>query len=103
MKKILTVLIVLAITSLSFKSYEDYKKSDAKVNQAEGIYIFLESTPLKEYEVLGTVKKTGIVWSGQPNEMFRTILRRARKDYPNIEAVIFDDIQMTHATCIKFK
>ncbi len=103
MKKILTVLIVLAITSLSFKSYEDYKKSDAKVNQAEGIYIFLESTPLKEYEVLGTVKKTGIVWSGQPNEMFRTILRRARRDYPNCDAVIFDDIQMTHATCIKFK
>ena len=94
MKKILTVLIVLAITSLSFKSYEDYKKSDAKVNQAEGIYIFLESTPLKEYEVLGTVKKTGIVWSGQPNEMLRIILRRARRDYPNCDAIIFDSFRI---------
>jgi hypothetical protein len=95
--------MILVLASFSFKSIEDYKKSDARVSQAEGLYIFLQSTPLKEYDVLGTVKKTGLVWTGKPEEMYRTILRRAKKDYPNCEAVIFDDIQMTHATCIKFK
>jgi hypothetical protein len=103
MKKLFIILMTIAITSLSFKAYEEYKKSDARVIQAEGVYIFLQSTPLREYDILGTVKKTGLVWTGQPEEMYRTILRRARRDYPNCEAVIFDDIQMTHATCIKFK
>jgi len=103
MKKIFFGLIILSLLSFSFKSYFDNQKSDARVNQAEGLYVFLQSTPLREYEVLGTVKKTGFVWTGQPEEMYRIILRRAKKEYPNCEGVIFEDIQMTHAMCIKFK
>lgn len=104
MKKLIITLIIIASISVSFKSYQDYKKTDARVNQAEGLYIFMESTPLREYEVLGTVKKTGLTWTGGlPQEMFRIILRRAKKDFPNCDGVIFEDIEMKHATCIKFK
>ena len=104
MKNLIITLIIIATISFSFKSYEDYMKTDARVNQAEGLLIFMESTPLREYEVLGTVKKTGLTWTGGlPQELFRIILRRAKRDYPNSDAVIFDDIEMKHATCIKFK
>ena len=88
-------------TCVKFKSTTD--KNMARVEQAEGKYVFIQSKPVKEYEVLGTVKKTGLVWSGKPKEMYRTILRRAHKEYPNCDAVIFEDIDMDYATCVKFK
>ena len=81
---------------------KDTKKT-AEVNQSQGIYIFIQSRPTQEYEVLGTVEKHGIVWSGKPREMLKIMINRAKRDYPQCEGVIFDNVQMTHAICIKFK
>jgi hypothetical protein len=102
-KTIITTLICVAVgfTLLSFQNKVDHKA--ATVNQAQGFLIFMQCSPTSDYEVLGTVKKTGLTWTGKPEEMFNTLLRRARKDYPQAEGVIFDDVAMEHATCIKFK
>jgi predicted small secreted protein len=81
----------------------EIKKDYANVNRISGLFIFLESNPLSDYEVLGTVKKTGLVWSGKPKEMQNILIRRALKDYPNCDGIIIDDISMDHATVIKFK
>ena len=78
-------------------------KKQAEVNQNQGLYIFIQARPVQEYEVLGTVEKKGIVWNGKPREMLNTIIKRAKRDYPECEGIIFDNIQMDHAICIKFK
>lgn len=104
MKTIYAALIITTcLIAMSLKQDTPVKKNLASVKQSQGIYIFMQSEPVAEYEVLGTVKKTGIVWSGKPEEMFNTILRRAQKDYPRCDGLIFDAVDMEHATCIKFK
>jgi shikimate kinase len=82
---------------------ENNKSNKCTVEMAEGMFVFLQSRPESSYQTLGTVKKTGLVWSGKPKEMYRIILRRAKKDYPEADGIIFEDIDMDHATVIKFK
>jgi hypothetical protein len=102
MKSITLLGLCFFISVISFGQTQ-IKHTTATVDQAEGILVFIQSTPQADYEVLGTVKKTGLVMTGKPKEMFRILLRRAKKDYPTCEGLIFDDIDMDHATCIKFK
>lgn len=101
MNKFFLILIVIGLGLLAFRSSSDHRL--AQVNQAQGVLIFMQCSPVSDYTVLGTVKKTGVVWTGQPNEMFNIIMKRVKKEYPATEAVIFDAIDMEHATCIKFK
>jgi hypothetical protein len=103
MKKVTLLLCSMFFSLLSFSQQVQVKKDNATVEQAEGLYVFLQSRPVAEYDVVGTVKKTGLVWSGKPKEMYRILLKRAKKDYPNCDGIIFEDIDMDHATCIKFK
>ena len=98
------VVIGIAImTFFSFKPSDQVKKDYASVNQVSGIFVFIQSKPLADYEVLGTVKKTGLTWNGKAKEMQTILIRRAQDDYPICEGIIFDDIAMDHATVIKFK
>jgi hypothetical protein len=97
------LLLIVILFSISSKAQTQSKKDIASVEQAQGMFVFLQSKPLAEYEVLGTVKKTGLVLTGSPKEMYRILLRRAKKDYPNCDGIIFEDIDMEHATCVKFK
>lgn len=102
MKK--TIIISIAAISLLSFSAPESKKAAAVADQLSGLYIFLESKPASEYETLGTVKKTGFTMGGgKPKEMLRIMTRRAKDDYPTAEGIIFDDIEMQHATVIKFK
>ncbi|HEV8283267.1 MAG TPA: hypothetical protein VGQ09_03095 [Chitinophagaceae bacterium] len=101
MKKSIFILSIAALILFSFRNISDHRT--AQVNQSQGYYIFMECTPTSEYTVLGTVSKTGVVWSGKPKEMFNIVLRRVKKDYPTADAIIFDAVDMEHATCIKFK
>jgi hypothetical protein len=103
MKPFYLLSIILLTSISSFCQTQVVKKDNATVEMAEGVYVFLQSRPVADYEVLGTVKKTGLVWSGKPKEMYRILLRRAKKDFPTCDGIIFEDIDMDHATCIKFK
>ena len=100
-------IVCIAVFSFSLDAIAGNKDKDTKkqaeVNQSNGVYIFVQSRPVQEYDVLGTVEKHGIVWNGSPREMFKTIIRRAKRDYPECEGVIFDNLQLNHASCIKFK
>jgi hypothetical protein len=101
MKKALVIFILVSIALISFRQVED--KGLARVNRYQGYFVFVQSQPINEYDVLGTVKKTGVVWTGSPDEMFNILIRRMKKDYPTADGIIFDDVAMEHATCIKFK
>jgi len=81
----------------------NYDKDMARVTKYQGLYVFMQCQPLGEYQELGTVKKTGIVWNGDPTEMYETLVKKAKKNYDDAQGIIFDDVKMEHATVIKFK
>lgn len=91
---------ILLLLSARIPTY-DAKNSTAEVEKVEGIYIFYRSKPVNEYEYLGT-HKIKISWTGQPDELFDTLVKKAKKKYPNLEAIIVaDDLEQCDA--IKFK
>ena len=96
-----TLLIALLATQSFRPSPSD--KDLGRVNRTSGLYVFIESQPVGDYTVLGTVKKTGLVWNGKAKEMRDILVKRALKDYPDAEGIIFDDISLDHATVIKYK
>jgi len=91
MKKILIgSLIGFTLTTLfafAVITYEPQKKT-AEVEQMEGLYIFTDCKPVLEYEYLGTVKAS-IGWSAQYQSVRNKLIKKAKKEFPNAEGVIF--------------
>lgn len=85
---------------------EKQDKSLAKVEQVQGLYIFIKSTPSAEYEHLGVVKGPKI-GNHEMDKLTETFIKRVREQYPNADAILFDgQIKQTHNTkvsAIKFK
>ena len=85
---------------VSFTIVQSYalKINTAEVNQVQGFYIFAMSSPVLEYEHLGVV--TGpAVGSHEFDKLLDQMLKKARKEYPNGNALIFDGaIRQTHNT-----
>ena len=97
--KIVITTCILALF-FAFKSSSD--KSAATVEQKEGVYIFLFSKPTSAYDYLGSVKKS-IAWSGKPEEMLNSMLKKIKKEYPQANGMIFTNMDMDKADAIKFK
>ena len=74
-------------SSVWFSTYEPQKKS-AEVEQMQGCYIFVDSKPVMEYEYLGTVSAL-VGWSSQYQSIRDQLLRKAKKEYPNADGLIF--------------
>lgn len=100
MKKIILAIAILAIMFTAFTVLVE--KDKAIVDQKEGLYVFMLSKPVAEYEYLGSVKKT-IAWSGKPEEMLNSMIRKVKNDYPQANGIIFTDIDMDQADAIKIK
>lgn len=60
-----------------------------KVNREEGFYLFVDNRPVEDYEILGYVEKT-TTWLGDYEEVKAALIRRAAKQYPEAEGLIFD-------------
>lgn len=99
MKKILLFLSCIFIFS-AYKIISE--KNSAIVEQEEGINIFIKSKPVAEYEYLGSVKK-GMALSGQPEEMFNSMVKKCKKEFPSANGLIFTSIGLDKADCVKFK
>jgi hypothetical protein len=68
-------------------SYET-KKSTGEVDQFQGLYIFVDSKSVMEYEYLGTVKSTVSLGDNQYTGVRDRIIKKAKKDYPQADAII---------------
>lgn len=63
---------------------------------------FLLSKPTTEYEYLGSVKKV-LAWSGKPEEMLNSMIKKVKKEYPKADGIVFTNIDMDKADAIQFK
>jgi hypothetical protein len=107
-KTILGVLIGLTLTTILAFNRANYepKKSTAEVNSIEGLLIFIDSKPVLEYDYLGTVKSnTGGLGNPQYEGVRNRLIKNAKKEYPNADAIILqlNYGQTDKADVIKFK
>jgi hypothetical protein len=96
--------LIIAIVSLAFLTSFTIisDKGSASVDQKEGLYIFILSKPTVEYDYLGSVTKL-LAWSGQPEEMLNSMIKKVKKAYPKANGIIFTNIAMDKADAIEFK
>lgn len=87
MKKLLITLAVV-LPALAIGTILNEKINLATVNQVQGVYIFVESEPVNTYIYLGTVKNTVTFGSGQFDDVKKTLLKKAKKEYPGANGLI---------------
>lgn len=83
-------LITAAIGLMGYKYTTN--KAAANARQLQGLYIFTDCTPAGEYEVIGTISRTGALSlrSAQYESIRDVLIDRAKKQYPAGEGIIFD-------------
>ena len=69
----------------------DPRKNTAEVEQIQGFYVFIDSKPVMEYDYLGTINGTGgrAALNPQYTSVRDALLKRAKKDYPAGDGIIF--------------
>ncbi|MFM2292697.1 MAG: hypothetical protein RIS29_2510 [Bacteroidota bacterium] len=109
MKKIIFGLFLgVSLTALTAAGVSDYivKKKTAEVNQIQGLYVFTDSTPVMEYEYVGTVSGNAISFgSGQYEPVRNSILKKTKQKFPEADGVILHLLNggIDKADAIKFK
>jgi predicted small secreted protein len=93
---------LIGLVAFSTIQYE-IKNHTAEVEQVQGVYIFVSSKPVKEFDYLGTVKAAGIVMSKDYEDLMPKMVKKAIKDYPKADAVIFKGGSIYECDAIKFK
>jgi hypothetical protein len=91
MKKIiLGSLIGICFTTIFAFTVVNYepKRSTAEVEQYQGLYIFVDSKPVIEYEYLGTVKGTLTFGDTQYTGCRNRMIKKCKKEYPNADGLI---------------
>ena len=103
--KYFIITFIFCVTSLmpnTVLSQDSDKEYLGKMQQHEGYYMFFFSTPVEDYTTLGYLKEAKVVWTGKPKEMYKLMLKKTRKQYPNADGLIIEDIHMNRIRAIKF-
>ncbi len=102
MRKVCFVMFLGAFFSVL--SAQEQQKGLCKVNKTNGVYVFTDSEPIGEYEILDRVKST-VSWSAQYNAVKSKLVRKAVNDYPDADGVIcsMNKGGTDRAVVIKFK
>lgn len=103
MKKLILGMIIgvsfTALVGAGIASYSVSKKT-AEVTYRSGLYIYTDSKPVMEYEHLGNVTYK-LTMSGKYHEIIPALIKKAKKDYPGAEGIIYTSGESCEV--IKFK
>lgn len=90
-KQVMALLAGVALMStLAFRTLNyEIKSSSAEVEQMQGLYIFTDSKPVKEFEYLGTEKVGMMLGSPQYAEIRDKLIKKVKKEYPKANGVVF--------------
>lgn len=98
---VIPFVLFYAFIAVAFYKEPNLDYNGAKAEQEQGFFIFSHSKPVSEYEYLGTVK-VNVTMSGSPKELFNKALKKARKEYPQGDGIIFN-AELDKVDVIKFK
>lgn len=93
---VITLFIMFAITAKSQDAQTSTTtttatdKSLARVEQMQGLYVFVDSKPVAEYLYLGSVKGAGggAGWNPQYNPIRDRMIKKVKEDYPQANGII---------------
>ena len=100
MKKYFLSVVLISSALLAFK--QTTNKAAANVEQRHGLYVFLLCKPTTDFQVLGTIKK-GFSISGNPKEMLDAQIKKALKEFPQANGIVYSDLDMNKANVIRIK
>jgi hypothetical protein len=96
----------MALTTMfAFKTLYDAKKNTAEVEQYQGIYVFIDSKPINQYDYLGTVKNTMSLSGGQYEDVRDKLIKKTKSEFPGADAIILNlkSGGTDHADAVKLK
>lgn len=103
--KNLFLICAVSLAAFSFKYAYDVRSNTAEVEQMDGLYIFVDSKPVKEYDYLGTEKVGVSMGSGQYRDVRDKLIKKIKKEYPQAQGILihFAEGGADKADAIKFK
>jgi hypothetical protein len=104
MKRTMLLIAIAGFALMSFKAEID--KSQAKAQQVKGMYVYLYSDPANTYDILGQVKKSGVMKniSGERQTgIIEDLADKAHKEYPSGDGIIVQGPDLNQAEVIKFR
>jgi hypothetical protein len=94
-------LIVIGLLLLSVNVFSQ-DKNICKTNlKYQGVAIFIESEPVKEYEIIN-YERHRIKWFPNPGKDLERIVKKIKKRYPAAEGIIFRLNKKRRCDIIKF-
>ena len=82
----------IAISSLfAFKIVKyEARVNTAEVEQMQGLSIFVDAKPVREYDYLGSEKIVfNLLGSGKYDDVRDKLIKKVKKEYPKANAIIF--------------
>lgn len=101
--------IAIAVCIGMFLSSGDTRRDLARANQYQGIYVFTDCTPEREYTVLGAIHPKGKGWAamGMKDVQYSNtrdgMVSTCKDDYPQADGIILHLGKKDEADAIKFK
>jgi hypothetical protein len=103
MNKILTLIVLVSL--LAFSS-EETGNDIAKVSNTSNMYIFVDSKPVNDYQIIGVVKARVAVSGVGYSDIKEKLVDSAKKMYPSAEGLILrlgSSGSLSYADVIIFK
>jgi len=95
------ILILVALFFMAATYTETQKPNMALVEKVNGIYIFVYSAPVCQYESLGTFENGFMLANFKTSTVLDHMTKRAKERYTNCNALIFTDKDLLKATAVK--
>ncbi|PCJ67295.1 MAG: hypothetical protein COA58_02965 [Bacteroidetes bacterium] len=96
---------VALVVLLSFSTVEQ-DKGLAKVNQYSSMYIYVDSKPIDDYDIVGVVKARVGITGVSYKDLRDKLLIKAKKMYPHADGIILrmgSSGSVSYGDAIKFK
>lgn len=94
--------MMIALLSFKISSNYDVNHGTAEVQKIQGLYIFFASKPVAPTEYLGTVK-VKMTSDSESTTRLNKMIKNCKKEYPQAEALIFNQIDFSMADAVTFK
>ncbi len=100
-KKIILGILAFVLFAFSFRIAID--KTNATVEQINGISVFAFAKPTSKYEIIGRIKIKGIVKSERGGHLTKLMAEKAKAEYPSADGIIIATEDWVIAEVIRFK
>ncbi len=93
MKKLMLPVVLILFSTVNAFAQTNCNRSDlAEVDQFSGLYVFFQCKPVKEYTVLGSMKKA--LYASTMIDFEQKAAEKSKKDYPGADGIIIHSVSV---------